>query len=148
MIDTKKEKQRKFLVFEGISGSGKTTLEDLYRATNKYWDYTMHRFTASKYVYAKIYNRELSITNLNRTELAMNRLFDVRVILCVVNPTLAYQRKIELHDKNIEESLDKCQEYFKEYVFNHSKFSKYLVVNTEKSIAKCMEDILTFIDIP
>lgn len=137
--------KRRFIIFEGISGSGKTTLEDLYRQSNNYHDYTMHRFTASKYVYAKYYNREISLEALHKDEINILRSFDTRVILCVCNPIIAQERKVELHDENVEKDLDKCQELFREYIHHYSRLNNYLVLNTDtEGKFQCLDKINKF----
>lgn len=134
--------KRKIIVFEGISGSGKSTLEDKYRKYNNYHDYTFHRFTASKYVYSMLYERDVSVEQLKKEETKLCREFDVRVVLCTVDPRIARARKIAMSDDNIEERMEKAQEYFIDYVQNISCLVKYIVVDTSESIESCFSKII------
>jgi thymidylate kinase len=136
---------RKLLIFEGISGSGKSTLEDAYREANNYYDYTMHRFTPSKYVYSLIYRRQVDLRELQLIERQIQGIFQTYLIQCVIDPDVARERKKNLWDHNVEEELARSQALFKNYFSSMTELKNKVMVDTSKPVGDCIKDIWEFV---
>lgn len=135
---------RKLIIFEGISGAGKSTIEDLYRKTNGYYDYTVHRLMASKYVYGVINQRGDSLKQLQYDEKLLKAAFPVRQILLTCDTSVAVERKQALNDPNIEEKIEEAAFLFSAYCTEMTSLKTLIIDTTENSPEKVLEKILRF----
>ena len=137
---------RRMIIFEGIDGAGKTTLEDAYRKRNQFHDYTIHRLMASKYVYAKLFGRSISVTELLMDEEKLKSEFDVKMVLITCNPKIAQIRKnLSKEDHDLIE-LTNAQGLFREYFMMITTLPIVMVdtskhKNVEQTLEECYGSI-------
>lgn len=135
---------RRIIIFEGISGSGKSTLEDMYRKYNDYYDYTVHRFVASKFVYSHLYARPIFLDETNKTQKDLLSVFEVRHITLTCSHDTAKVRKDLLMDPNVEKDIEKANTLFQLF---HEKYCLFprAIVSTDQNIKQSFEQVLEFI---
>lgn len=144
---------RKLIIFEGIDGSSKSTLEDAYRKANNYMDYTIHRFTGSKYVYDNYYKRQFSFEELAKDENNLSQKFNVRLIWCCLPPLIARNRIKERDFLPFFESGESFEFYqstndlFHQY-WTITRFKAKLRIDTSKSLKKCLSELQYFVSLP
>lgn len=132
---------KQLVIFDGISGSGKsTTLEAINHARN-FTDYHFHRFTATEWVYANLYNRPFDINEIHRIEKEIQKIFLVTYVWMSCNPNTAYERKVALNDQYIEPLAD-AQALFADYFYNVSLFDHKLIVSSELPLKANAEFII------
>lgn len=136
---------RRVIIFEGISGSGKSTIEDLYRARNNYYDYTIHRFTASKYVYSATENRSIDVRGLWRIEEGLQNICPVWLVTLTCNPYEAIRRKEDMGDPSIEENIAKAQELFITYHNEITRIKRRILLSTDVGTSQTMNKLMGFL---
>lgn len=140
---------RKLIIFEGIDGSGKTTLENAYRKFNEFYDYTMHRFTGSKYVYDHYYSRQINIQQLLKDEMNLSRNFQVRLVWVDTNPSISRERVISRGEEPQKDMFysDTQKLFYNYYMLTRFK-AKMRIDTHNKSVDRCVGQIAYWIGLP
>jgi len=133
------------LSFEGLDGSGKTTLSKALQLATKYKYMHIDRFTGSKYVYDKLYNRPFKQDSkksyLFGVEQAISSVVPMIVVHCFAPIKTCTERVLCKDNKDSEEAnkveanLIEQKILFNEY-FVHTPLP-VIDIDTTNSIEQC-----------
>lgn len=134
---------KQVVIFEGISGSGKTTLFTPVHVRRHYEDLQIHRFTATHWVYAQLYGREVSLKELQALEQSLMDAAPTLLVWLRCDPHIAAQRKANLGDSNVEHDMAGADRLFWTYLTRHSQITRRLELWTDRStVTACVEQIV------
>lgn len=136
----------KIIIFEGTDKVGKSTLYKEFNEATNYSFFCIDRFTASGYVYDKVYNREDRVEAIQIIEKSLNKSLNSEIYLIYLYCDLNLQiKRIKELDKFSEDRLNNlrlAKDLYKDYLDRICSYNVIEIDTTNKSIKSTTEEII------
>lgn len=137
---------KQLVILDGISGSGKSTTLTAVNIARNYRDYHFHRFTATEWVYATLYNRPFDLAEIHRIERQIRDIFVVTYVWMSCPPEIALSRKQELKDPYIEPEIAKASKLFLQYWEDICSFNMRIRLDSTQPLETNVEFLKKHLD--
>lgn len=144
----------KLLILEGADKVGKSTIYQAFRRATAYQPFVIDRLIGSNISYDELYSRKhlpgdpYSTPNLKVAEQKLQSVFDIYLIVLSGQKSILRKR---IGDMETGEDLklalanfEKANAFFLGYLRNSNFKHKRLIITTDKSVDKCVDEILEF----